>query len=684
MLPSRQADLSVDMSEWFRSIGILREDGRLSLPVIERCPACRSLPGCGNCPGCQSGGVCHNLPPCSRCGSVQTVETEHLTRHPLHGELYGAVPEQELFQTSQGALFVQSVAAVGIIEPILGLEAEEGDETGAKPGEILVLSGWRRLLAARACGMPSVPVRLVDPIALPRRADVDLVIVSANLQRQKTFVEIKSEVQIWKRAIAEASIRRPKPWELRLAVAKMAGVSVRTVKKAEAETANDRLRSAQQKLRLPTSSANSLPSDRLTGESANVAKEGKSDRSLMSRLREEQQPGDLRGSDILSALVERNEPLLSDKRDEIVHSSLGRAAQTAEGRSILEIQEVPPLWPEDQSDDPPNVNRSASPNEVTAPRQPRSERARGVPQTPEVIRVRNLAVQLGAPDTLPFAEIPAVDLIIAAPSWLEPLVRPLLTPGHVPMVQDWRGRLRQCLQSWRQAIRPGGRLLLITPMSSPLHPGLPIVQAAIEELASSNWAIGGALALDDPGLHGPVYAVPHPDQVLPPKGPVRIIITAAPVLPEAEGTEEERWRQSWAAPLPGKRPRQVAAVEEAALNHLWKYAGPGRRTRWLPDFQPGLLYHLIRIFSRPDATVFLPELGGANLVRGCVRSDRSILAMAELAEQIDDVVARIRRDFEAEGSAGGLNADDRGFGFDTLTAVTGEQGVETVSEDTSA
>ena len=92
----------------------------------------------------------------------------------------------------------------------------------------------------------------------------------------------------------------------------------------------------------------------------------------------------------------------------------------------------------------------------------------------------------------------------------------------------------------------------------------------------------------------------------------------------------------------------MAAVEEAALCHLWKYAGPGRRSRWLPEFHPGLLYHLVRLFSRPDATVFLPELGGPNMVRGCLRAGRQVVALAEIPEQIAEVVNRISHDHEAE------------------------------------
>jgi hypothetical protein len=154
---------------------------------------------------------------------------------------------------------------------------------------------------------------------------------------------------------------------------------------------------------------------------------------------------------------------------------------------------------------------------------------------------------------------------------------------------------------------------------------------------------------------------------LPPKGPARLIIACAPVLADVDGTLEERWRQSWAAPLSGTRPREVATVEEAALSHLWKYAGPGRRARWLPEFHPGLTYHLIRIFSRPDETVFLPELGGANLARGCLRTGRPIIALAEVPEQIREVVNRLRR----EGNA--ANRDGRGSNHrtDTLTSVTG-------------
>jgi hypothetical protein len=266
--------------------------------------------------------------------------------------------------------------------------------------------------------------------------------------------------------------------------------------------------------------------------------------------------------------------------------------------------------------------------------------------------VKNLAVYLRRPDDLPTTESIGVDLIVAAPSWLEPMARPLQTPSHVAFDPDWQRRLRLCLGSWRAAIRPGGRLLLIVPVSTPLHPGLPVLYGAIDELRQTGWSIGGTLVLDDPALRGPVYAVPHPDQVMTPSGPARLILTATPVPSDATGSDEERWRAAWFAPLPGDTPRQVATVEEAALTHLWKYAGPGRRSRWLPDFEPGLTYHLLRIFSRPGATVLLPELGGTNLVRGCLRSGRHIVALAEIQEQVADVVNRIRNDREETAEAG--------------------------------
>jgi hypothetical protein len=257
---------------------------------------------------------------------------------------------------------------------------------------------------------------------------------------------------------------------------------------------------------------------------------------------------------------------------------------------------------------------------------------------------RNLSIHRGTPDSKQISELHGVDLILSAPSWIEPLASPMLTPPHIRYVADWRDRLRSCLRSWRAAIRDGGRLLLIVPVSTPFHPGLPVLLAAIEELHAAEWAIGGTLVLDDPSLHGPLYAVPDADRVLAPKGPARLILTAAPVAPDSIGPLEDRWRQAWATPLPGRQSRQVASVEEAALANLWKYAGPGRRSRWLPDFDPGLTYHLVRIFSRPDTTVLLPEMGGVNFVRGCLRTGRQIVAFAELEEQISDVLDRIQGD----------------------------------------
>lgn len=651
----RHEDAIPDLAEWFRSIGVMQEDRRPTLPVLLRCATCRSTAGCGTCPGCQAGEVCHHLPPCPQCGAVQDVALDRLIRHPLHVRLYGATPEQEIFKTSNGALFVQSVAAVGVIEPILGLEADIDDETGARPGDVLVLSGWRRVLAARACGLTSVPVRIVDPSALPRRADVDLVIVAANFQRQKTIDEIRNEIQVWKRAISRASLRPPKPWELRIVVAKLMGVSVRRVEQAEAASADERLRVAEERLGHRHPDSESM-------EDAAV--------DIIDRLREEQQPGDLRGSDILSALTERNEPLLSEQRDEVVHESISRAAQTAQGTFILDVTDAPALWPEDPRAGP----STSSAARATAGRS--ASAATGEMRCAPV-RVGNLSIYLGPPDALPFEVQPAVDLIIAAPSWFEPLVRPLLTPAHVPFPTDWEERLRRCLQVWRQAIRPGGRLLLIVPVSTPLHPGLPLLSSTIAAMQQTDWAIGGTLVLDDPSLHGPPYAVPHPDQVLAPKAPARFIIAAAPVLPGLAGDVEERWRQSWAAPLPGQQPREVATVEEAALSHLWKYAGPGRRARWLPEFQPGLLYHLGRIFSRPDATIFLPELGGANVARGCLRTGRQVVALAQMPEQVAEVSDRLRSEVEATGAT----ADEADFAADSLAAITqsadtGQEGLE--------
>lgn len=666
---------STPLSPWLQSIGVLREDGRPTLPILDRCPTCRSTPGCGTCPACLNGGVCHRLPPCPNCGVVQLREVERLVRHPLHREIYGETPEAEVLQTSNGVLFVHSVAALGIIEPVLALEAEHDDETGARSGDLLILSGWRRVLAARACGMSMVPVRLVDPRALPRRADVDLVIVSANLQRQKTLEEIRREVHVWKRAVAHASVRQPKPWELRMIVAQVLGVSVRTIQQAEMLTARQRLREAVESARNVRSP--SIPTD--------------DELSIVSRLRQEQQPGDLRGVDIISALTEHDEPLLSAERDEVVHESIERAAQTAEGTFILDVDAPAPLWPGDTSEVTMSPNGEADPDHLQCfhAAVPRDDGSPDVDPAAkrtgeahlsgdesvgtEPVRVGNLVIHRGPADALPFDDLPAVDLIVAAPSWFEPLVRPLVAPTHVAFVPDWQPRLRGCLEAWRRAIRPGGRLLLIVPVSTPLHPGLPLLHAAIDELRSTDWAIGGTLVLDDPGLHGPSYAVPHVDQLPPPSGPARLIIAAAPVLPNAEGSLEEKWRNSWAAPLPGVRPREVATVEEAALGHLWKYAGPGRRSRWLPEFHPGLLYHLVRIFSRPDGTVFLPELGGTNMVRGCLRTGRQVVALAEIPEQVAEVVNRISRD-------PGLTQVTRGttFSSDSLVAVTKDVGQDYV------
>lgn len=663
-----------DVGQWLQSIGILREDGRTSLPVLERCSTCRSTPGCGNCPGCRTGQVCHQLPPCSHCGFVQSISVEHLKRHPLHKRLYGDSPETEVFQTSNGALFLQSIAALGIIEPILGLEAEDDDDTGALAGDVLVLSGWRRVLAARACGVETVPVRLADPGALPRRADVDLVVVSANFQRQKTLDEIRAEIQVWKRAITHASLRQPKPWELRMMVAKVMGVSVRTIQQAELSSANDRLLAADHKIQLETRSSPESTID----ESVIVG----DDLSIIGRLRRDQQPGDLRGYDILSALTERAEPLLSEERDEVVHESLGRASQTAEGTFILDVEDVAPLWPDGVATNPQErAEQTLKGDTEAAPAASVTDQKIRVvvssPQGDEPVQLGNLTIYRGSADTLPFSELPAVDLIFAAPSWFEPLARPLLTPAHVPFDRHWEAHLRRCLRTWRRAIKLGGRLLLVVPVSTPLHPGLPLMYEAIDALRTTDWAIGGTLVLDDPSLHGPVYAVPHADQVLAPKAPARLIITAAPVLPEVEGTIEDRWRQSWAVPLSGHQPREVATVEEAALSHLWKYAGPGRRSRWLPEFHPGLLYHLIRIFSRPDATVFLPELGGTNLVRGCLRTGRQIVALAEISEQVTEVVERLRRDGE---SLAATNAETP-FTADSLTAVTGSSSTGASHDD---
>src|SRR6185437_6018784 len=280
----RRGETAPDMAEWLRSIGVLREDGRTSLPILERCARCRAAPGCGECPGCLAGQVCHRLPLCPECGAVQSVSLDQVIRHPLHARLYGETPEAELFKTSNGALFLQSVAALGIIEPILGLEAEDDDETGARAGSVLVLAGWRRVLAARACGVTTIPVRLVDPRALPRRADVDLVIVSANFQRQKTIDELRGEIQVWKKAIAQASLRQPKPWELRMVVARVMGISVRQIEEADAASATERLSAAEKRLGLtPGTTAPPDEEAELTGD----------DVSMIARLRQEMQPGDL-------------------------------------------------------------------------------------------------------------------------------------------------------------------------------------------------------------------------------------------------------------------------------------------------------------------------------------------------------------------------------------------------------
>jgi len=650
-----------NVTSWFQSLGILSENGRTTLPVLDRCQTCRSAPGCGNCAGCQAGQVCHHLPPCPQCGMVQEISLDRLVRHPLHVELYGEAPEQEVFQTSNGVLFLQSVATLGITEPILGLEADDDDETGAGTGSVLVLSGWRRVVAARACSFPVAPVRLIDPNAVPRRADVDLVIVSGNFQRQKTIAEIRNEIQVWKRAIVHASARRLKSWEVRLAVADLLGVSPSLVEREDAALANERLHSAQQKLEQLSGSRSDADRD---GDAESVDFES----SMLQRLRSEQQPGDLRGHDIISALIERNEPLISNERDDVIHESIGRAAQTSDGTSILDVKALPPLWPEDPRPTEPAEATLAAGSSAALVSSARIEPVVDVPAVRDgPSHVGDLTVYRAPPDSLAFCEVlPAVDLIIAAPSWIEPLARPFLTPRNVTFSRDWSERLGRCLAAWRQAIRPGGRLLLIVPISTPLHPGLPVTYSAIEQLRTTDWAIGGTLLLHDPNLQGPVYAVPHPDQVLAPKAPGRLIITAAPVPPGGSGTREEQWQRAWSVPLPGRRPRDVAATEEAGLDHLWKYNGPGRRSRWLPEFQPGLFYHLVRIFSRPDGVVFLPELGGVNVARGCLRAGRQVVALAEVPEQIAEVTERIRHDRFVDVS------DDRSeFTGPSLSLVSG-------------
>lgn len=571
------------------------------LPVLERCPRCRSATGCGHCPACLAkagsealarASACHNLPPCSACGAVQLVPLSRIVRHRFHEALWQDAPERELLHTSFGQRLVCSIARIGLIEPLLVVEENGSDR-------LAVISGWRRYLALRVLQHEQAPVRLVHPSAIASDDDLYLLMLEANVQRVVSLQEVAREQQTWLELLSRG-LKHGQVTAAQQEMARVLGVSPRTVlSRVQALTA------------------------------ARVADAGgRADEERLQKIADLQRaigPVDLHGRE--DGRRRRGGGLVSSRWDRAVHDSLHRVASPSRD-SVINGPLPPALWPAEE--DPGWT--------VLASSEAYQDEMAGAPAAQStgtaIALVDNLELHILPPYETPYRGAPWADLVIAAPSWLEAVTRTHHPPVVQPLPADWRQRLQRCLAVWSGAVHPGGRLVLTIPLSSVTVPDLPVLNAVLTDLPAAGWVTGAVIAIIDPNLEAPLGRAAASGQLHPGGSPVRLALVAAPAPPGA-ATPAERLA-AWSQPLPGSREQRPG--DQDLLHQVWEYRGVGPKSRHVPDFEHGYSWHLCRALARPGATVWLPELGSASFVRGCLRAGVRVVAQTNSPEHGAEIV----------------------------------------------
>jgi ParB-like chromosome segregation protein Spo0J len=116
--------------------------------------------------------------------TIKNVAVSNLTPHPKNREIYGITVADD---------FVERVKRLGILEPLI----VKADGT--------IISGHRRWLAARKCGLETVPARLAE---FEDELDEIEMLIVCNDQREKTFSEMAAEMAELKRIEEERARRR--------------------------------------------------------------------------------------------------------------------------------------------------------------------------------------------------------------------------------------------------------------------------------------------------------------------------------------------------------------------------------------------------------------------------------------------------------------------------------------------
>lgn len=116
--------------------------------------------------------------------TIKDIAVESLTPHPKNREIYGTAVSDD---------FVERVKRFGILEPLI----VKGDGT--------IISGHRRWLAARKCGIDTIPARLAE---FEDELDEIEMLIICNDQREKTFSEMAAEMAELKRIESERARRR--------------------------------------------------------------------------------------------------------------------------------------------------------------------------------------------------------------------------------------------------------------------------------------------------------------------------------------------------------------------------------------------------------------------------------------------------------------------------------------------
>ena len=116
--------------------------------------------------------------------TIKDVAVSSLSPHPKNREIYGTAVSDD---------FVERVKRFGILEPLI----VKADGT--------IISGHRRWLAARKCGLDTVSARLAE---FENELDEIEMLIICNDQREKTFSEMAAEMAELKRIESERARRR--------------------------------------------------------------------------------------------------------------------------------------------------------------------------------------------------------------------------------------------------------------------------------------------------------------------------------------------------------------------------------------------------------------------------------------------------------------------------------------------